>query len=441
MKILAGILILVASTGVQALAMEHYTNHATDQYGQVIGGAQVSVYLAGTSTLATIYSDNGSTTKANPFLTSVTSGVVDFYAANGAYDLVLSAAGKVFTANDTRRITLFDYANLAVSAFPANPFTGMLVVVTDDTSTGDCASDGGTQISICVWDGSAWGAFAGGGGGGVTGWPTVSTTKEVTWANSFANAMKLGDGTGYWAIGRDATDGLFLDPVCGGVRNDCNFSRALTSGKYWEIKNSSATSIFRVTNDTGAITNATLDPEGVGNNIIKVFTWDLDLCAISPADGSTSHVWNKDPLSTAPTLTARSGTNRGICVASFPDSDGAYGVQISRAIPDGTFTGTFDAHIWWDTTGTGNARFQVQTKCYADDEADDASFNTASVVTAAAGTSGRPNLVTLSGITTTGCAAGETMRVRFFRDRTEASDTLNSSLNVERVVLKGRVIE
>jgi hypothetical protein len=128
-------------------------------------------------------------------------------------------------------------------------------------------------------------------------------------------------------------------------------------------------------------------------------------------------------------------------VATFPDADGDYGVQITRQIPDGTLTGSFDADIWWDTTGTGNARFQVQTKCYADDEADDASLNTASVVTAAAGTSGRPNKQTLTSITVTGCAGGEVMRVRFFRNRTEASDTLNAALNVEKVTFKGRVVE
>jgi hypothetical protein len=112
-------------------------------------------------------------------------------------------------------------------------------------------------------------------------------------------------------------------------------------------------------------------------------------------------------------------------------------VQISRALPLRTL-GILDADIWWKTTGTGNARFQIQTKCYADDEADDAAFNTASVVTAAAGTSARPNKQTISAITMTGCAAGELLRIRFFRNRTEASDTLNAALDVEKVVFRLR---
>ena len=119
-------------------------------------------------------------------------------------------------------------------------------------------------------------------------------------------------------------------------------------------------------------------------------------------------------------------------VATFPDADGDYGVQLTCALPPG-FTGNIDAVIWWKTTGSGNARFQVQTKCYADDEADDAAFNTASIVTAAAGTSGRPNRQALTGSTATGCAADELIRFRVFRNRTEASDTLNAALDIEKV--------
>lgn len=188
--------------------------------------------------------------------------------------------------------------------------------------------------------------------------------------------------------------------------------------------------------NTTGITGAVIDAEGTGNTITIPAYWDLDLVGVS--GGTAAHVWNDDPLSTACTPLAVTGTNRTTGVCTFPDSDGDYGRQISRYLPDG-WTGSFDAEIWWKTTGTGNARFQFQTKCYADDEADDASFNTASVVTAAAGTSGRPNKQTITGITTTGCAAGELMRIRFFRNRTEASDTLNAALDVEKVVFKLRV--
>jgi hypothetical protein len=52
------------------------------------------VYASGTSTLATLYSDNGVTATANP-LTTNDDGEYAFYAANGRYDLVLSGGGIV----------------------------------------------------------------------------------------------------------------------------------------------------------------------------------------------------------------------------------------------------------------------------------------------------------------------------------------------------------
>jgi hypothetical protein len=196
------------------------------------------------------------------------------------------------------------------------------------------------------------------------------------------------------------------------------------------------TELTAYASDTVTFTNKTIDAEGTGNAITVPDYWDMDL--VSVVGAVAAHVWNDDPLSTACTPLAVTGTNRTTGVCTFPDSDGEYGRQISRYLPTG-WAGSFDAEIWWKTTGTGNARFSFQTKCYADNEADDAAFNTASLVTSAAGTSARPNKQTITGITTTGCAAEELMRIRFSRNRTEGSDTLNAALDVEKVVFKFRV--
>jgi hypothetical protein len=267
---------------------------------------------------------------------------------------------------------------------------------------------------------------------------TPIATDETDPVKIYGLGGEAGNG---WQIGQDSSGNPFMNCYKDSVSGNCDYYRKLNSGKKGGFKDSSGNIDFEYSESSGEITAMTVNAETSGVNMILPFRWDLDLCALSPADSSTGHVWNKDPLSTSPTLTARTGTNRGTCVATFPDVDGDYGVQITRQIPDGTLTGNFDMDIWWDTTGTGNARFQVQTKCYADDEADDASFNTASVVTAAAGTSGRPNKQTLTGITITGCAGGELLRLRVYRNRTEGSDTLNAALNIEKIVFKGRVIE
>lgn len=57
-----------------------------------LGNASVSVYLTGTTTVATIYSDNGVTSLSNPF-TSTATGLVAFYAPDNRYDLVVTKAG------------------------------------------------------------------------------------------------------------------------------------------------------------------------------------------------------------------------------------------------------------------------------------------------------------------------------------------------------------
>lgn len=90
--------------------MEHYTRPLQDQNGRAISGATVTVYNAGTGTLATIYSDNGTTVKANPFTTGV-DGIYDFYAANGRYSVTFAKAGYYFDQAKTAGLTLYDSAD------------------------------------------------------------------------------------------------------------------------------------------------------------------------------------------------------------------------------------------------------------------------------------------------------------------------------------------
>jgi hypothetical protein len=77
--------------------VQRYTNFiasttATNSTLTVLSNASCVVYIAGTLGAATIYSDNGVTPLANPFLSSAT-GRIDFYAANGRYDVVVSKTG------------------------------------------------------------------------------------------------------------------------------------------------------------------------------------------------------------------------------------------------------------------------------------------------------------------------------------------------------------
>lgn len=436
LKVILAIL-LVASTGLQVHAMEHYTNTATDQYGKVVGGAQVSVYLAGTSTLATIYSDNLLTAKSNPFLTSVTSGVVDFYAANGAYDLVLTAAGKTFTANDTKRITLFDYEDLAVTALPASPFDGQLVIVLDDVASGDCASAGGSALSLCMWDGASWITAGSGGGGGVTGWPTVSTTKEITWADAFANAALFGNGTNKWALYNDPTDGLQLVCVIAGVANDCNYVRKLASGKTFEVRDSFGAGIFTLDEATGVATNVQINAESSGNTLtIKRYKW-------FPAAGcnnvTASTIWDL-PASNPAVAACRTGTNTTKGVLEFAD-----GSDLSAQLTEYLFedwTGQIDATIVYEanSTSTNNVVWQLAIACAGNTDSDDPAF-TYDEFSADAGlsTAHQYNMTAANTITTTGtCTAGDIMHMSVRRNSGHASDTLAATAKLVGVALKLR---
>ena len=90
------------------MAMENHADVLRDQYGRFLGGGTVTVYSAGSTVLATIYSDNGTTPQSNPLSTDILTGRYNFYAANGAYDLVFSHPDATFDANHTKRITLYD---------------------------------------------------------------------------------------------------------------------------------------------------------------------------------------------------------------------------------------------------------------------------------------------------------------------------------------------
>lgn len=185
-------------------------------------------------------------------------------------------------------------------------------------------------------------------------------------------------------------------------------------------------------------TNKTYDVEAVGNVFTETGFWDLDLAACIA--GAASHVWNTGII-TAPTATCFTGANSVKAAAQFPDADNDHGVFLTKWLPPG-FTGNLDADIdWWSPTATaGDVVFQIATICVADGETDDPAFNAASVIAdTAKGTVNQVNTATISNITKTGCAAGERMHIKFFRNRTHASDTIVGVINVDKIRFTYRV--
>lgn len=86
--------------------MQQYTDCVQTRAGTAVAGASVLVKtLAGVT--ATIYSDNGVTTQANP-ITTDSNGRFAFYAADGRYSLTISKTGVIDTQTLTDIVFLGD---------------------------------------------------------------------------------------------------------------------------------------------------------------------------------------------------------------------------------------------------------------------------------------------------------------------------------------------
>ena len=130
------------------------------------------------------------------------------------------------------------------------------------------------------------------------------------------------------------------------------------------------------------------------------------------------------------------GSNTQKLVIDFADGANTLSVQKEIKLPS-DFTSTVDVNLWWYTTATsGDVVWQVATICVGNTETGDPAFNTASTVTdTAQGTTNQYNLATITGLTTTGCAAGEVLYLRVFRDPTNGGDTLAATARLVGVEL------
>mgnify|MGYP006382256755 FL=1 len=277
-------------------------------------------------------------------------------------------------------------------------------------------------------------------GGGVAGWPGSAITKIVTWANSFVSALGIGDGTDYWAFYRDPTDGLQFNCVVGGVENDCNYIRKLKAGFYWEIRNAGGTSIFRVTNDTGAITNAKLDTEAAGNTItIKEYLWrPFARCQ----GGVASSIWGL-PAANAPTAACK-GTNTTRGVLEFADGATDLSTTIEEYL-DEDWTGAIDATLLWESASTSgnNVLWSIAIACAGVGENSDPAFTDDDFTEDANNTTANTyNVTAVNPVTTTGtCTAGKMAHIRFKRKLSSVLDTLVAPAQAVGLSLKRRSVQ
>lgn len=201
--------------------------------------------------------------------------------------------------------------------------------------------------------------------------------------------------------------------------------------------NTNATDGIVTPNGTKTFTATTLDVEATGNVLTTVEELDLPAAGCNNATAGT--FWNLF-TSVQPTPICITGTNTQTAALEFPDTDGDYQMQTNWKLP-ATWSGAVDINFVWSTALTsGNVVLQYQTGCAANDESPDVTFNTVQTLTdAALGTANRLNTASATGITMTGCAAGEVFFLKVLRNRTHASDSLGAgTVRIHRATLTYR---
>lgn len=145
-----------------------------------MSGVTVTVNKAGTATAASLWADDGITTKANGFSNDA-DGTLEFYAPNGRYDLVFTKAGITFTDANSSDIVLWDPRDDSAA-----------VVFRDDFFAG--LGIGGNLIS----DGHSY-FFIGGVG---------HESGSTTYRNGWLNVVETGGTQGAITLGNGSTPNL-----------------------------------------------------------------------------------------------------------------------------------------------------------------------------------------------------------------------------------------
>jgi hypothetical protein len=184
-------------------------------------------------------------------------------------------------------------------------------------------------------------------------------------------------------------------------------------------------------------TNKTLDAEATGNVLTLPFSLWIPAARCDNAT-ATSPAWSF-PTSNPGVPACVTGSNTQFGTMDFADGANTLSAQTHVMLP-GDWTGTVGVKLKWFTSATTNAVvWQVATDCVADAETSDPAFNTASTVTdTAKGTTLQQNDAAIASLTVTGCAAGELMYLRVFRDPTNGSDTLAATAKLVGIELTYR---
>lgn len=221
------------------------------------------------------------------------------------------------------------------------------------------------------------------------------------------------------------------ETLVGRATTDTLTNKTLTSPVISTITNTGTVTLFTATDTvvgkatTDTLTNKTLDAEGTGNSLTVPFKISF---IAAECQNATALLGLSTPTSNPAVAACVTGSNTQLGVLQFADGASTLSAQGHFPLPS-DWSGNIDVNGKWRTSATSGAVvWQVSTICVADAETVDPSFNTASTVTETAkGTTLQLNDFSISSVTITGCAAGEELFFKFFRDPSNGSDTLSAT--------------
>lgn len=240
------------------------------------------------------------------------------------------------------------------------------------------------------------------------------------------------------AVGLSATLGATFTALCGGgvscayIAGDKlgyrTVERIRTNFNDIQTRLLAVEGAYLSASSVHTLTNKTLNAESTGNVVTLPFHWFL-LAATCEGGSPYNPGWNIKTAE-AGTPICVEGSNVTYGAVEFPDN-ATPNLQNGFLLPS-DWTGAIDLTLVWTSSATsGNVSFQLKTTCVAVGEAIDPAYNATQQITdAAQGTANRMNTATLTGVTTTGCAAGEMFYFMVTRDGTNGADTLGATANL-----------
>jgi hypothetical protein len=296
--------------------MQKYTDVVTSaRSGSAIPSASVTVKTSPGGVTATIYSDDGVTTQANP-LTTDSNGEFTFYAADGEYTLTVSGTG--ITERTVGPIILHDPAD----SDDYMPSTDVSFTQSGSGAVAETVS-AALQRFVHTAQYSTQGNYetARDALTGTIGVPSLEVTGSLTVGNASADVLTVNAGT--WTIGNNVTATRASGTVAAGSSDVVKYENTFTgdSGGTSDVSGLRITQVSDGANAVSQSVAARVTAQHTGSGLVTTFRGLLAECRLDGANNVDTAM----PLSTSFVLTSTGdiATNVQMFRVSAPTITGA----------------------------------------------------------------------------------------------------------------------